>query len=52
MGFNSAFKGLNTSVVKFPMEMKKIFKEQVAKFTQILGILKNTFQPNLVQKSS
>jgi hypothetical protein len=36
------------------MKIKEDFQQKVAqaKFAQILGILSNTFKPNLVQKSS
>jgi len=41
---------LNTSVVKFPMKMEKIFNRHLKDFSQVLGILNNTFKPNLAQK--
>ena len=31
---------------------KKIFKQKLAKFAQILGIMNNTFKPNLIEKFS
>jgi len=42
---------LNIFVVTFPMKMQYNI-QQVAKFSQILGILNITFKPTLVQKSS
>jgi len=45
-------KTLNTSVVKFPMKMKRIIKKNLAKFVQIMEILNNTSKPNLVEKCS
>ena len=33
-------------------ETEKDIQQKLAKFSQILGILNNTFQPNLVQKFS
>jgi hypothetical protein len=39
------------SLVKFPMKTKMMFKK-VAKFVQMLGILKNNIKPTLVKKFS
>jgi len=42
---------LSILVVNFPVKMKKIFKQKLAEFTQILGIL-NNFILTLVRESS
>jgi len=35
---------LSTWVVKLPMEMKRMFKKKLSTFSQILGILYNSFK--------
>jgi hypothetical protein len=49
--FYSKLRNLNISVVTFPRKMK-LCSTKLAKFSQILGILKNTFKPTLIQKFS
>jgi len=49
--FTRCKKILNISIVKYPRQMKSLFKT-TSKLSQILGFLNNTFKPNIVQKFS
>ena len=40
---------LSILVVNFPVKMKNIFQQTLAKFAQILGILNNNFKLNNLQ---